>query len=271
MQVMLRTLKYGGYLQETRAAELITRSPYYLILRQAADYCFFPLGQWFYVRAARQASGELTYCCRVIMPVLHTANVLEHIDLDLGVVYTRGTWQAISRDQFAENALTYNYPQELRYRAQHELGRLRERVDKGGFPFNGFLDRVLALIDLGASRGVTAADFAWDAWERTIRERGFVIDRPQGSRHPQYPYIVYPVAYGYIPHVMGWDDLEQDVFVGNPAGPLSGVVLTADFVKQDHEFKLLWGLSRAQVDVVHAFFNKEPELMVGVLIERPPH
>ncbi|MBS3949411.1 MAG: hypothetical protein KGZ53_01920, partial [Peptococcaceae bacterium] len=101
-----------------------------------------------------------------------------------------------------------------------------------------------------------------------IKERGWLIDRPAGSEHPRYSNIIYPVDYGYLPEIMGWDDTEQDIFVGNPEGPLVGIVLTADFYKGDREFKLLWGLTNEQVATINAFFNKEPELMIGLLVER---
>lgn len=39
------------------------------------------------------------------------------------------------------------------------------------------------------------------------------VDRPLGSRHPQYPDLVYPVNYGYIEGVMGGDGEWQDVYI----------------------------------------------------------
>ena len=39
------------------------------------------------------------------------------------------------------------------------------------------------------------------------------IDRPLGSVHPKYPDLLYPVNYGYIPHVWGGDGEELDVYL----------------------------------------------------------
>ena len=39
------------------------------------------------------------------------------------------------------------------------------------------------------------------------------IDRPIGSRHPNYKDIVYPINYGYIKGIMAPDDEEQDAYV----------------------------------------------------------
>jgi len=121
----------------------------------------------------------------------------------------------------------------------------------------------------GVDVPINAENFPWEYWEKVIQEKGYEIDRPIGSRHPRYEYIVYPVDYGFIPNVMGWDGMEQDIFVGSPEGPLVGIILTADFHKGDREFKLLWGLNEEQVRFVHEFFNKEPKIMTGVLITRP--
>ena len=47
-----------------------------------------------------------------------------------------------------------------------------------------------------------------------------IIDRPAGSAHPQFPAMVYPVNYGYIPGNMAGDGEEQDVYVLGTACPL---------------------------------------------------
>ena len=114
----------------------------------------------------------------------------------------------------------------------------------------------------------SAESFPWEAWEERIREKGYIIDHPAGSVHPRFQSIIYPVDYGYIPSVPGWDGADQDIFVGNPEGPLVGIILTADFLKGDREFKLLWGLSDTQVKTVHDFFNRKPLIMTGMLVER---
>lgn len=46
------------------------------------------------------------------------------------------------------------------------------------------------------------------------------IDRPMGSRHPEYPELVYPVNYGYVEGVVAADGEEQDVYVLGADGPL---------------------------------------------------
>ena len=40
-----------------------------------------------------------------------------------------------------------------------------------------------------------------------------IIDRPLGSRHPNYKDIIYPVNYGFIPNVIAADGEEQDAYI----------------------------------------------------------
>jgi len=39
------------------------------------------------------------------------------------------------------------------------------------------------------------------------------VDRPLGSRHPEYRDIIYPVNYGYIEGITAGDGEEQDAYV----------------------------------------------------------
>ena len=39
------------------------------------------------------------------------------------------------------------------------------------------------------------------------------VDRPMGSRHPNYPEMIYPINYGYVDGIIGGDGKEQDVYI----------------------------------------------------------
>ena len=39
------------------------------------------------------------------------------------------------------------------------------------------------------------------------------VDRPLGSRHPEYMDMIYPVNYGYIKGIIAPDGEEQDVYI----------------------------------------------------------
>ena len=40
-----------------------------------------------------------------------------------------------------------------------------------------------------------------------------IVDRPLGSCHPEYPDLVYPVNYGFIPGILAGDREEQDAYI----------------------------------------------------------
>lgn len=53
---------------------------------------------------------------------------------------------------------------------------------------------------------------------KTVRGK---IDRPLGSRHPQYPDMVYPINYGYVLDVFAEDGAEQDIYLIGVDYPVS--------------------------------------------------
>lgn len=68
------------------------------------------------------------------------------------------------------------------------------------------------------------------------------IDRPIGSVHPQYPELVYPVNYGYIPDVIGGDGEELDVYlmgVDVPIKEYSARIIGIIYRHNDTEDKLV--------------------------------
>ncbi len=99
-------------------------------------------------------------------------------------------------------------------------------------------------------------DIDWAQWAATIREHGIVIERPRGSCHPRYPDTVYPLDYGYVPHTVGGDGAEVDIFVGTMTTGLRAILVTHDALKGDNEIKLLWNISEGAIARAHAFVNE---------------
>ncbi len=97
----------------------------------------------------------------------------------------------------------------------------------------------------------------WVAWERLLRERGVVIDRPRGRPHPRFPEMIYPLDYGYIPGTVGGDGAEVDVFVGSSDSGLTAALITHDLGKGDRELKLLWNTSKAGIAAALAFLQRD--------------
>jgi inorganic pyrophosphatase len=94
------------------------------------------------------------------------------------------------------------------------------------------------------------------------------IDRPARSAHPDYPSVVYPLDYGYIPGTVGTDGAPVDVFVGNGTLGLVGAILTTDHRQGDREAKLLVDCTPPEIYTAHGFINYDRTLLEGVLVLR---
>lgn len=74
---------------------------------------------------------------------------------------------------------------------------------------------------------------------QTVR---ITIDRPLGSAHPEYPELVYPVNYGYIPGTISGDGEEIDVYllgVDKPVEEYTARVIAIVCRTNDKEDKLV--------------------------------
>ena len=66
------------------------------------------------------------------------------------------------------------------------------------------------------------------------------VDRPLGSRHPEYRDMIYPVNYGYVAGVTGGDGEAQDAYilgVTEPVESFTGRVFAIIHRKNDSEDK----------------------------------
>jgi inorganic pyrophosphatase len=126
----------------------------------------------------------------------------------------------------------------------------------------------LSPLDLTALSPLAEAHFSWAAWDRCLNERGVTIDRPARSAHPDYPSVVYPLDYGYIPGTVGTDGAPVDVFLGGGALGLVGAVLTTDHRQGDREVKLLVDCTPPEIYTAHGFINYDRTLLEGVLVLR---
>lgn len=110
----------------------------------------------------------------------------------------------------------------------------------------------------------------WEAWESLIEENGITLDRPQGSEHPDYSDIIYPIDYGYINLTKGTDGQELDIFVGSGKNGLVAAMLTNDLRKGDRECKLIFNCTPAEIYLVNGFLNYDRSRMTGELVMRHP-
>ena len=123
-------------------------------------------------------------------------------------------------------------------------------------------------LHLQALRATVASHFSWDSWARVIAEQGVTIDRPAQEAHPEYPSIVYPLDYGFVPGTTSTDGEAVDVFLGSGTMGLVGLLLTTDYRQQDREMKLLVDCTPPEVYTAHGFINYDRTLLEGVLVLR---
>ena len=96
----------------------------------------------------------------------------------------------------------------------------------------------------------------WRALDRLAAGAEIVIDRPRGSRHPDFPEFVYELDYGYLRNTVSSDGEGVDVWLGSdPSRRVTGVVCTVDLVKRDAELKLLLGCTADDCTVIRRFYR----------------
>ena len=101
----------------------------------------------------------------------------------------------------------------------------------------------------------SVVDF-WSSLEQLLLNNPWVINRPQGSRHPRYPKILYPLDYGYLEGTQSADGSGIDIWVGSQSSHhLCGIICTFDTLKLDAEIKLLIGCSSANIRTILDFHN----------------
>jgi len=101
-----------------------------------------------------------------------------------------------------------------------------------------------------------------------LQSAELVIDRPQGSSHPRYPSMVYPLDYGYLKGTSSGDGNELDIWRGTGTkAKLDAIVCTVDLLKRDVEVKLLVGCTEEEKTTVRDFHN-DGEHMAAILLRR---
>ena len=98
------------------------------------------------------------------------------------------------------------------------------------------------------------SDDFWKTLEHLVAKNPWVIDRPQGSQHPRWPEIIYPLDYGYLEGTSSADGSGIDIWIGSQESwELTGIACTYDPRKKDAEIKLLVGCSAEDIQTILRF------------------
>ena len=108
----------------------------------------------------------------------------------------------------------------------------------------------------------------WNMLDDLVRQSEIVIDRPQGSAHPKFPHLIYPVDYGYLKHTTSMDGDGIDVWVGTALEQkVDAIMCVVDAMKKDSEIKILIGCTEHEKSMINQTHNHS-KYMKGILIRR---
>jgi len=104
----------------------------------------------------------------------------------------------------------------------------------------------------------------WQSLDKLVSESKIIIDRPKGSRHPEYHECVYPLDYGYLEGTKSMDGGGIDVWKGTNGDLIDAIICTVDLLKRDSEIKILIGCTEVEKQLA----IPDNEYMKGILIRR---
>ena len=106
----------------------------------------------------------------------------------------------------------------------------------------------------------------WIGLMQLVTESEIIIDRPRGTRHPQYENVVYPVDYGYLSNTNSMDGGGIDIWRGSKnTGNINAIICIIDLAKRDSEIKILLDCSEVEQETIYKFHN-DSGLMKGLFI-----
>jgi inorganic pyrophosphatase len=107
----------------------------------------------------------------------------------------------------------------------------------------------------------------WTALDTLVATCRIVIDRPQGTSHPERPEVIYPFSYGYLDGTHAIDAGGIDVWLGsNGTREVDAILCTIDLAKRDAEIKVLIGCSADDRRSIFEFTSRGS--MHAMLVER---
>ena len=104
----------------------------------------------------------------------------------------------------------------------------------------------------------------WQEMKRLAVFDSIIIDRPQGSSHPRYPEVIYPLDYGYLENTTASDGGGIDIWIGSlNTRSLTGILCTFDTLKRDAEIKLLIDCTKEDIEIIQNFHSEMHTLFIA--------
>lgn len=153
--VTVRTFKYDGTPHRHWRAQLVKQEEQLLVLdakfekeiehsllgtihRGTVSVEYYWLDRWYNIFRFLGPDGELrNFYCNINVPPNFCRDTLSYIDLDMDVLVEEDmSFSVLDEDEFAANALKFNYPGEIQQRAYQALEELIRMIKLKSYPFN---------------------------------------------------------------------------------------------------------------------------------------
>lgn len=157
---VVKVFKYDGKLHYEWESEVVEDIKEYILLRSypgrklihhtrnkvfnfdSYSLEFFPKCGWYTVNVDIHKNKDIEFYCNICKQPIILEDRIEFIDLDLDIVRDKNNnWSIIDEDEFYENALLYNYPEDLKIKVFETKEYLLELIKNKNFPFDGFIDK----------------------------------------------------------------------------------------------------------------------------------
>jgi uncharacterized protein len=99
---------------------------------------YYWLDRWYNIFRFLKPNGELrNFYCNVNVPPIFSKGTLSYIDLDIDILVEADlTYTVLDEDEFAANALRFNYPSEIQRQTYQALEELIQLIKLRSYPFN---------------------------------------------------------------------------------------------------------------------------------------
>lgn len=152
--MIINSRKYSGSIGKSWTCELIEQLGSMLVFKGVFDHEikhehlgvirrgtmsheYYWLDRWFNVFRFHEPDGAFrNYYCNINMPPTFVNDVLNYIDLDIDIMAANdGTHSILDSDEFEENALKYNFSDDLRKRVSDTVAEVITMIKLRQFPF----------------------------------------------------------------------------------------------------------------------------------------
>ncbi len=153
-EIFVRTYKYDGALHKSWRAHIARREGNLIVLdAEFAETIHHPLlgiigrgtisTEYYWLdrpynvfRFSTAAGGLRNFYCNINQLPTFDGSVLRYVDLDIDVLVAPDlSYKILDEDEFAANAVRYDYPLSLQVAAKHALAELTDLIEKRCFPF----------------------------------------------------------------------------------------------------------------------------------------